>query len=60
METTIGLNDRYQNARKNGADILFVHADGFRSVKGASVFIWSEEASSTSKNLSDKSESKFG
>ena len=55
---TISLNDRYQDARKNGADIFIsIHADGFRlsSVKGASVFIWSEEASSTiARNLSDK------
>src|SRR6056300_293845 len=57
-DETIGLNDRYQNARKLGADILIsIHADGFRlsSVKGASVFIWSEEASSTvARNLSEK------
>ncbi|MDB3947845.1 N-acetylmuramoyl-L-alanine amidase [Gammaproteobacteria bacterium] len=45
----IGLDDRYQNARKLGADLFVsVHADGFRlsSVKGASVYVWSEEASS--------------
>ena len=39
-DETIGLNDRYQNARKMGADIFIsIHADGFRlsSVKGASV-----------------------
>ena len=45
----VGLDDRYQNARKLGADLFIsVHADGFRlsSVKGASVYIWSEEASS--------------
>ena len=57
-DQTVGLNDRYQDARKNGADIFIsIHADGFRlsSVKGASVFIWSEEASSTiARNLSDK------
>ncbi|MDA1083289.1 MAG: N-acetylmuramoyl-L-alanine amidase [Proteobacteria bacterium] len=57
-DETIGLNDRYQNARKLGADILIsIHADGFRlsSVKGASVFIWSEESSSTvARNLSEK------
>jgi N-acetylmuramoyl-L-alanine amidase len=57
-DETIGLNDRYQNARKFGADIFIsIHADGFRlsSVKGASVFIWSDEASSTvARNLSDK------
>ncbi|MDB4661580.1 N-acetylmuramoyl-L-alanine amidase [Gammaproteobacteria bacterium] len=57
-DQTISLNKRYQDARKNGADIFIsIHADGFRlsSVKGASVFIWSEEASSTiARNLSDK------
>ena len=57
-DQTIGLNERYQDARKNGADIFIsIHADGFRlsSVKGASVFIWSEEASSTiARNLSNK------
>ena len=57
-DETIGLNDRFQNARKMGADILIsIHADGFRlsSVKGASVFIWSDEASSTiARNLSEK------
>ena len=57
-DETIGLNDRYQNARKHGADIFIsIHADGFRlsSVKGASVFIWSDEASSTvARNLSEK------
>ena len=45
----VGLDDRYQNARKLGADLFVsVHADGFRlsSVKGASVYVWSEEASS--------------
>jgi N-acetylmuramoyl-L-alanine amidase len=57
-DETIGLNDRFQNARKMGADILIsIHADGFRlsSVKGASVFIWSDDASSTiARNLSEK------
>ena len=57
-DETIGLNDRYQNARKVGADIFVsIHADAFRlaSVKGASVFVWSEEASSiTAENLSKK------
>ena len=45
----VGLDDRYQSARKLGADLFIsVHADGFRltSVKGASVYVWSEEASS--------------
>ena len=54
----VDLNDRYQNARKVGADIFIsIHADAFRlaSVKGASVFVWSEEASSiTADNLSKK------
>ena len=57
-DVSIGLNDRFQNARKMGADIFIsIHADGFRlsSVKGASVFIWSDEASSTiARNLSEK------
>jgi len=45
----VSLDDRYQNARKLGADLFVsIHADGFRlsSVKGASVYVWSEEASS--------------
>ena len=45
----VGLDDRYQSARKLGADLFIsVHADGFRltSVKGASVYVWSKEASS--------------
>ncbi len=54
----VGLDDRYQNARKLGADLFVsIHADGFRlsSVKGASVYVWSEEASSiTAENLSKK------
>ena len=57
-DQTVSLNDRFQSARRYGADIFIsIHADGFRlsSVKGASVFIWSEEASSTiARNLSDK------
>ena len=57
-DETIGLNDRFQNARKMGADIFIsIHADGFRlsSVKGASVLIWSDAASSTiARNLSEK------
>ena len=52
----VDLNDRYQNARQLGADLFVsVHADGFRlsSVKGASVYVWSEEASSiTAETLS--------
>ena len=58
-DSTVSLNDRYQNARKYGADaFISIHADGFRlaSVKGASVFIWSEESSSSvARNLSDLS-----
>ena len=57
-DETIDLNSRYQEARKKGADVFIsIHADGFRleSVKGASVFIWSDEASSTvARNLSEK------
>jgi|TARA_B100001094_G_scaffold282148_1_gene294058 N-acetylmuramoyl-L-alanine amidase len=57
-DSFVDLNDRYQNARKFGADIFVsIHADAFRlsSVKGASVFVWSEEASSiTAENLSKK------
>ena len=57
-DETLDLNNRYQDARKYGADIFVsIHADGFRlsSVKGASVFIWSDEASSTvARNVSKK------
>ena len=57
-DSTVSLNDRYQNARKFGADaFVSIHADGFRleSVKGASVFIWSDKSSSSvARNLSDK------
>tara|TARA_Y200000002_G_scaffold383148_1_gene403562 strand:- start:525 stop:1775 length:1251 start_codon:yes stop_codon:yes gene_type:complete len=56
-DQTVSLNDRFQIARRYGADIFIsIHADGFKlsSVKGASIFIWSEEASSTiARNLSD-------
>ena len=62
-DSTVSLNDRYQNARKYGADaFVSIHADGFRlsSVKGASVFIWSEESSSSvARNLSDKERSRI-
>jgi N-acetylmuramoyl-L-alanine amidase len=55
-DSFVDLNDRYQNARKLGADLFVsIHADAFRlsSVKGASVYVWSEEASSiTAANLS--------
>ena len=57
-DTFVDLDDRYQIAREQGADLFVsIHADGFRlsSVKGASVFVWSEEASSiTAENLSKK------
>jgi N-acetylmuramoyl-L-alanine amidase len=57
-DTFVNLDDRYQIAREQGADLFVsIHADGFRlsSVKGASVFVWSEEASSiTADNLSKK------
>ena len=57
-DESVGLNQRYQNARKSGADALIsIHADGFRleSVKGASVFVWSNEASSSvARNLSER------
>ena len=57
-DSTVSLNDRYQNARKFGADaFVSIHADGFRleSVKGASVFIWSDKSSSSvARNLADK------
>ena len=57
-DTFVNLDDRYQIAREQGADLFIsIHADGFRlsSVKGASVFVWSEEASSiTADNLSKK------
>lgn len=57
-DETVSLNDRYQRARRLGADIFVsIHADGFRlsSVKGASVYIWSEKASSSvAENLSDR------
>ena len=44
-DQTVSLNDRFQIARRYGADIFIsIHADGFKlsSVKGASVFIWSD------------------
>lgn len=54
----IDLNERYLSSRRMGADIFIsIHADGFRlsSVKGASVYIWSEKASSiAAENLSKK------
>ena len=57
-DNSLSLNDRYKSARKYGADIFIsIHADGFRlaSVKGASVFVWSENSSSSvARNLSEK------
>ena len=57
-DDTVSLNDRYQSARRYGADaFISIHADGFRleSVNGASVFIWSDESSSSiARNLSEK------
>ena len=57
-DNSLSLNDRYKSARKYGADIFIsIHADGFRlaSVKGASVFVWSENSScSVARNLSEK------
>ena len=54
----VNLDDRYQNARKLGADLFVsIHADAFSlsSVKGASVYVWSEEASSITAETLSKS-----
>ena len=54
----VNLDDRYQNARKLGADLFVsIHADSFSlsSVKGASVYVWSEEASSITAETLSKS-----
>ena len=54
----VNLDDRYQNARKLGADLFIsIHADAFSlsSVKGASVYVWSEEASSITAETLSKS-----
>ena len=54
----VSLDDRYQNARKLGADLFVsIHADAFSlsSVKGASVYVWSEEASSITAETLSKS-----
>ena len=64
-DSFIDLNERYLKARREGADIsVSIHADGFRlsSVKGASVYVWSENYSSvTAENLSKKQlKSKIG
>ena len=57
-DTYVNLDDRYQNARKLGADLFVsIHADAFSlsSVKGASVYVWSEEASSITAETLSKS-----
>ena len=57
-DSFIYLDQRYQKARQNSGDIFIsIHADAFSlpSVKGAAVYIWSDEASSNSANsLSSK------
>ena len=57
-DSFIYLDQRYQKARRNSGDIFVsIHADAFSlpSVKGAAVYIWSDEASSNSaKSLSSK------
>ena len=57
-DSFIYLDQRYQKARQNSGDIFIsIHADAFSlpSVKGAAIYIWSEEASSNSaKSLSSK------
>ena len=57
-DSFIYLDQRYQKARQNSGDIFIsIHADAFSlpSVKGAAIYIWSEEASSNSaKSLSKK------
>ncbi len=57
-DSFIYLDQRYQKARQNSGDIFVsIHADAFSlpSVKGAAIYIWSEEASSNSaKSLSSK------
>ena len=57
-DSFIYLDQRYQKARQNSGDIFVsIHADAFSlpSVKGAAVYIWSDEASSNSaKSLSSK------
>ena len=57
-DSFIYLDQRYQKARQNSGDIFVsIHADAFSlpSVKGAAIYIWSEEASSNSaKSLSTK------
>ena len=57
-DSFIYLDQRYQKARQNSGDIFVsIHADAFSlpSVKGAAVYIWSDDASSNSaKSLSSK------
>ena len=57
-DSFIYLDQRYQKVRQNSGDIFVsIHADAFNlpSVKGAAIYIWSDEASSNSaKNLSSK------
>ena len=57
-DSFVYLDERYQTIRQNSGDIFIsIHADAFSlpSVKGAAIYIWSEEASSNSaKNLSSK------
>ena len=57
-DSFVYLDERYQTIRQNSGDIFIsIHADAFSlpSVKGAAIYIWSEEASSNSaENLSSK------
>ncbi len=55
----INLNNRYHKTRLIGADVFIsIHADAFRlsSVKGVSVFVWSEESSSLTANTLSKTQ----
>ena len=57
-DSFIYLDQRYQKVRQSSGDIFVsIHADAFSlpSVKGAAIYIWSEEASSNSaKSLTSK------
>ena len=57
-DSFVYLDQRYQAIRQNSGDIFIsIHADAFSlpSVKGAAIYVWSEDASSNSaKNLSSK------
>ncbi len=57
-DSFVYLDQRYQSIRQNSGDVFIsIHADAFSlpSVKGAAIYIWSEEASSNSaRNLSLK------